>query len=384
MIGDLINTALRNAELPQIVLAQRLGISATALSLIVRHNQWPKRRYAELLNTVNEFLAEYGVHASDAEKAQDTATFGKKKPSYKGFPMIRKQTLTPQARRKFGLCRDLFGDLSNQNDVFLSPDLRFVRESLYDAAIHGGLLALYGESGSGKSTLKLDLIERLQDSNSKTIVIEPYVLASAKESKKTPGLRPTHISEAILAAVAPGFAPQGTPEKRFKDMHNKLKESHTAGYRHVVIIEEAHDVPRITIKALKRFSEIRVGFTPLLSFILIGQNELGSILSENDAELRELVQRMELRELRSLDDMEGYVRHRCTRANVKFEDLFEKDAMPALALLLTGPAPKNGGTGAPTHFPLLVGNVLTAALNLATELGLPKVTADAVTKAKGE
>ena len=383
MIGDLINTALHKANMRQITLAHQLGISPAALSLIMRHNKWPKLNFDSLCDQIHAFLAEHGVQASEDEMGLDSAIVGNKTVQ-RGFTMIRKQTLSPQARRKFGLCRELFGNLNHTNDVFLSADLRFVRESLYDAAIHGGLLALYGESGSGKSTLKLDLIERLHDDTGKTVIIEPYVLASAKDSKKTPGLRPTHICEAILHAVAPGSPSYGSPENRFKNMHAKLKESHTAGFRHVVLIEEAHDVPRSTLKALKRFAELSVGFTPLLSIILIGQNELRTIMSEYDAELRELVQRMAFLELRPLDDLEGYVRHRCTRAGVKFEDLFDKDAMPALALRLTGPRAKDGTAGAAMHFPLMVGNVLTAAMNLATELGLPKVTADAVKKAKGE
>lgn len=58
-------------------------------------------------------------------------------------------------------------------------------------------------------------------------------------------------------------------------MHRALKNSYESGYRHVLIIEEAHCLPIATLKHLKRLRELETGFTKLLSIILIGQSATG-------------------------------------------------------------------------------------------------------------
>ena len=397
MIGPDLKVALKAAGIPQAQFARTLGISPTALSFIIKHDIWPKKNTAEAQQRIRQFLLDNGANPKAVNEAMPKSkTVAKKgakaktpratkKPTQqkdKGFYMIRKQILTPEAKRQFGLYREIFTDvLTSEKDVYLTPEMRYVRECLYQTARHGGLLALYGQSGSGKTTLRRELVERLKNDPGQTIVIEPYVLGMEGESNKVTGLRSVHLSEAIMAAVSPSFTPQGTPERRFRNMHKLLKESSEANNRHVVIIEEAHSLPITTIKHLKRFYELENGFTRLLSIILIGQNELKNKLSETDAAVREVVQRMELLELRPLDDLEGYVRHRCKRAEADFEAIFDKDAMPALHQHLTGPAQKNGSVGEPLHYPLLVGNTLTKAMNKAAELGLPRVTADAIKSA---
>ncbi|HGP4460305.1 TPA: AAA family ATPase, partial [Pseudomonas aeruginosa] len=61
-------------------------------------------------------------------------------------------------------------------------------------------------------------------------------------------LRVTHIAEAMMAAVAPLERPKSSPEARFAQLHRALKVSHAAGFKHVLIIEEAHSLPIATLK----------------------------------------------------------------------------------------------------------------------------------------
>ena len=299
--------------------------------------------------------------------------------------MLRKQVLSQVARRKFGLGRDPFSDeFSGPEDVFLSRDGRYVLETMYQTARHGGLLALIGESGSGKSTLRRTLISRLAREEAKVIVIEPYTLGMDNGNQKAPSLRSSHICEAILAQIDPKYKGNNvSPESRFRHMHNRLRESARAGYRHLVIMEEAHSLPVYTIKHLKRFFELTDEQTMarLVSFLLVGQQELMRKLSETNTEIREIVQRMEVVELYPLEETEGYVRHRLERAGGKFDDIFAADALPALAIRLTGTAPKGGSSGSSLLYPLLVGNMLTKALNMAAELKMPKVDAGIIQQA---
>ncbi|XLM22759.1 AAA family ATPase, partial [Chromobacterium piscinae] len=94
-------------------------------------------------------------------------------------------------------------------------------------------------------------------------------------------------------------------------------ESHAAGYRHCLVIDEAHSLPIPTLKHLKRFFELELGFKKLLSIILIGQPELKVKLSERDAAVREVVQRCEMVELAPLEGgrLEEYLKFKLERMN---------------------------------------------------------------------
>ncbi|MDR2050632.1 MAG: AAA family ATPase [Deltaproteobacteria bacterium] len=296
--------------------------------------------------------------------------------------MTPKQTLSQAARRKFGLTRELFSDnFSSAEDIYFNPELRYIRECLYGAARHGGFLALVGESGSGKSTLRRDLISRLAAEDSRVIPIEPYVLGLDKNERRSLGVSAKHITESILSALDPEHCGATlSAERLFRRMHERLRESSRAGNRHLLIIEEAHSLPLRTIKQLKRFYELDDGLTRLLSILLLGQPELRSKLADGATawDVREVVQRLEILELYPLDDLEGYVRHRCVRVGAKYEDIFDASALDALRLRLSGPSPRNGQAGQSLLYPLLVGNTLTAAVNKAAELKMPRVTADVI------
>ena len=56
--------------------------------------------------------------------------------------IIRKQHLSMSTRQHFKLLRDPFADPQSVEDVYLSPDSRFVRETMHDAAVNGNFLAV--------------------------------------------------------------------------------------------------------------------------------------------------------------------------------------------------------------------------------------------------
>lgn len=137
-------------------------------------------------------------------------------------------------------------------------------------------------------------------------------------------------------------------------------------------------LPVPTLKHLKRFFELEDGFKKLLSIVLVGQPELKLKLSERNFEVREVVQRCEIVELAPLDGcLEQYVEWRLKAVSRKTEEIFERDALEAVRERLVSTNARNK-TQTSLLYPLAVGNLLTAAMNLAAELGLPKVTADVV------
>ena len=321
--------------------------------------------------------AESDMEAALKELEQQPASAPEEKAEQEEPMILRKQTLTMQARQTFGLVRNRFADPETSADVFMSPDIGVARESLYQAATGSGFLALVGESGSGKSTLKDELITRINDENLPVIIIEPYTLAMAANESQGKPLRSSHIAEAIISTVQPGAKIPSSPEMRFRRLHEILKASHTAGMRHCLIIEEAHDLHRHTLKSLKRFHELKDGLARLLSIILIGQTELEKKLRVTDASVREVVQRCDVVHLSAIADPGAYLRHRFEHAGADFNAAFSPDGIEEIRANLPV-SPDSRGDGVYMGYPRMIANLATAALNLAASVGEKQVTADVV------
>ena len=99
--------------------------------------------------------------------------------------LLRKSTLTQAARRHFGLARDPFNDeINSADDLYITPDVRYVREAMFQTACHGGFMAAVGESGAGKSTLREDLQDRIMREGRQIVMIEPYVTGDGRQRPK--------------------------------------------------------------------------------------------------------------------------------------------------------------------------------------------------------
>ena len=105
-------------------------------------------------------------------------------------------------------------------------------------------------------------------------IIRPYVVGMESDDVKGKTLKAGAILDAIMATIAPHEPLRSSSDARYRQLENRLKESHRTGTRHVVLIEEAHAMPKATLRHLKRFVELEDGFSRLLSVILLGQNEL--------------------------------------------------------------------------------------------------------------
>ncbi|ECR9215584.1 AAA family ATPase [Salmonella enterica] len=381
----LLKQQLQHLQIDQREIAGMLGISEAAVAQLVNHGRWPRRKTEQLRNRITELLASRHVdttHSFD-EVRQQATTLTQVQPTTETEDnmLLKKQTLSQKARKAFNLFRNPFDDTAIQSadDVFTTPDIRYVREAMYQTATHGGMLAIWGESGSGKSTLRRDLIDRLQRENSNIIVIEPYVLAMEDNDRTGKTLKAASIAEAILRAVS-GERPKQSPEARFAQVHQALKDSADgdSSNSHVLIIEEAHSLPIPTLKHLKRFLELESGFKRLLSIILIGQQELCDKLSERRASVREVVQRCELVQLEPLNnDLEAFLAFKLTRAGKKLEEVLDASAIPAIVSRMTTRDNK-GNVVSSILYPLAVGNLMIAAMNAAAEIGVPVVNGDII------
>lgn len=385
-----LKQVLAQYRVSQRKLAARLAVSPAVITNLVNHGQLIKTDTELFKTNLSAVLVELGISTALPElltevctteaMSAETSQHDKSNQTIEDETMLlAKQALFPTTKKHFSLFTNPFTDeVRSADEVFTSPDVRYVREALFQTAKFGGFMAVVGESGAGKSTLRRDLIDRINNENLPIIVIEPYIIAMEDNDKKGKTLKAAHIAEAVISTLAPLERMKQSPEARFRQLHRVLKDSSRAGNQHVLIIEEAHSLPVPTLKHLKRFFELEDGFKKLLSIVLVGQPELKLKLSERNFEVREVVQRCEVVELAPLDScLEQYVEWRLKALGRKSDDIFDHDALDTVRerLILT-----NARNKAQTSllYPLAVGNLLTSAMNLAAELGLPKVTADVV------
>jgi len=421
-----LKALLKRMGVPQAQFARNLGISPGTLADILNWGFKPSKGWPALRAAMQSELEQLGApaaaiatafeHRAPADRRQrpsrpsaapqqpDGSTGGTKQNAQRDCAerstvtpdgatssmqqketdmLLQKQTLHQATRRHFAMAADPFSnDITEAGDVFVSPDIRYVRETLWHHAKYGGLLALCGESGSGKSTVVAEFKDRLQREGRDVIIIEPSVLYMEENDTKGRTLKSGAIVNAIIHTVAPTEPPRRDPEARARQVQRLLTAGHRAGQRHVLLIEEAHCLPTATLKHLKRFAELKDALAPLLSIVLIGQPELRQRLAVNNSEVREVAQRCDLLELPPLDNNLGdYLRFKLNRVGCKLDHVITPDGIEALRERLTFFAGRTTGkaqvmrTSVSLLYPLAVANALAAAMNLAASLGAAVVDA---------
>ncbi|MCL7422534.1 MAG: AAA family ATPase [Methylobacter sp.] len=384
-----LKPALQRAGISQAHLARELNLSAALVAQLLNHEKWPTSPdKTTLKGRITEVLADHDIAVDAAlfepAPAVDAAAAKNLLTLEVHDMLLRKQTLSPQAKKHFGLFRDPFqDDLNDAEDVFSSPSIRYVREYLWTTAKLGGFMAVVGESGAGKSTLRKDLEDRINREDAPIILIQPYVLGMEDNDIKGKTLKSAAIADAIIRTVAPNEKPFSSMEAKSRQLHRILKDSRRAGFAHCLVIEEAHALSVPTLKHLKRFLELEDGFKKLLSIVLIGQTELKTKLNERSPEVREVVQRCELVELDPLDaHVDEYLRFKLRRVGSDLDAVFDKDAMDGIrARLIFAKASKTNRETISLMYPLMVNNLVTAALNQAAQLGFAKVSGDLIREA---
>lgn len=391
-------------------LARRAGISQAAMSRLAALNQWPARTTVHVRQAVLACLKEAGAQPRHWMQLRDTQLFArwelpiggtsKKAPPscelgeapcpatpeapvttpLEDSMLLERVNLAADARRHFKLSRNPFEEPAHRDQVFASAGSRYVRAALMDAAMHHGFIAIIGESGSGKTTLREELEERIRDEGKPVLLIKPYTLAMEPNDVKGKQMKSGQIAEALAHALAPSVTLKSSPEARFRQVHELLRDSCRAGMRHLLLIEEAHRLPLATLKHLKGWLELKDGLRRLLGVCLIGQPELADILAEQRREIREVVQRCEKVHLPPLDDqLEGYLRHIFGQAGTDMAEVVTPDGIDALrARLMVVPERGRPGNAVSVCYPLVVNNLLARAMQAAARNGWPRVDASVV------
>lgn len=372
----------------QAALAAAVGFSGATIAQLINHRIWPRSAPTHLRSLIVTYLQENGATEQQIAEAfeEDTAPDGSATtttPLNEDEHMsIRKQVFNQGVRQHFKLLRNPFDEVGNADEFYVNESLRYTRAHLLDACRRGGFVALVGESGSGKTTLRRDLVERVTREDMQIQIIEPFVIGMESSDDRGKTLKAAHIADAIMATIAPHEPLRASMDARYRQLKKALIESYRTGTRHVVVIEEAHALPKATLRHFKRFLELEDGYARLLGVILIGQTELAEKLSPKDPSVREVVQRCELVQLSSLGEhLESYIAFRLKTAGSDLKSVITADGIEAIRARLEPDMPRGHVARSMLH-PLAVNNLLIAAMNLAHELGATHVSADVVMEAK--
>lgn len=218
----------------------------------------------------------------------------------------------------FGFKEKPFKLVPNPEYLFLSKSHEEALAHLAYAISQGeGFVELTGEVGTGKTTLCRVFLENLDKSTEAAYIFNPKLDALQ-----------------LLKAINDELGIDSTPDNT-KDLIDRLNEflirKKGAGQQVLVLIDEAQNLSLEVLEQLRLLSNLETTREKLLQIILVGQPELGDMLSSH--QLRQLGQRITINcRLSPLtyDETRDYIRHRIALASHRAGPPFDKASYRAI------------------------------------------------------
>lgn len=223
-------------------------------------------------------------------------------------------------KEHFGLRELPFGITPDTSFFFPHSSHQEALNTLLVAARTGeGFMKVVGEVGTGKTMLCRKFLDALDRERFVTAYIpNPY-------------LRPDTLLLAVADELGIAHTERVHQHQLLKLITRCLLDSHAAGRRVVLCLDEAQAMPIETLEVLRLLTNLETERRKLLQVVLFGQPELDARL-ESPA-VRQLTQRItfsyRLRPL-NLSDVEFYLAHRMTVAGYRGQRVFSVDAVKRL------------------------------------------------------
>ena len=208
----------------------------------------------------------------------------------------------------------------------ITPDPRFLffshrHREAYNHILFGikerkGFIQLTGEVGAGKTTICRAILEGLSDDYETGLVLNPMV---GKDE-----LLLVILSE--LGLIEPGEKIERIEALNL--LNNFLLDQVYRGRDVVLFIDEAQDLKPELLEEVRLLSNLETDQRKLLQIVLIGQPELRKVLDRK--ELRQLRQRITIRyhlTPLSLDETAHYIQHRLHYAGGNSRPMFNRWAV---------------------------------------------------------
>ena len=226
----------------------------------------------------------------------------------------------------FGLGEKPFAITPDPRYLFMSErHAEALAHLLYGITEAGGFIQLTGEVGTGKTTIVRSLLERMPGHADVAVILNPQL---------------TPVEFVLTVCEELGIFMRDEDSTSIKDLvdllNRRLLEAHARGRRVVLIVDEAQNLTPSTLEQVRLLTNLETGSQKLLQIILIGQPELREALDR--VELRQLAQRITGRyHLAPLSRSEtaAYVSHRLKVAGATGE-VFTPAALQEVHRLSSG------------------------------------------------
>ena len=214
----------------------------------------------------------------------------------------------------------------------LAPNPRFLfrTESLleglaslqYGIESARGLVVVTGEVGTGKTTILRAMLDSLDRS-----ILAAYIF------------NPLLSTEEFFSLLTNEFRlrSQASKADTLRTLGSLLISRHSSGQRTVLVIDEAHLLPKHLLEEVRLLSNFETNSDKLLQIVLCGQPELKEVLAQ--PEMRHFRQRISLRcSIKPLTEREtaDYITWRLRVAGAKDATLFEPEAVKLVSQYSAG------------------------------------------------
>ncbi len=230
----------------------------------------------------------------------------------------------PEMLEFLGLARDPFAKLREAGDVWPSVTLRSARHLVDYALSHSEMVAMLGGFGVGKTTLLHAALESVEQGPGETIAIH---VAGSKDT-----LRISAVVEEMLRGLGNDRLPQSETARR-RMLKAALVGAFGQDKRIVLVIDEAHRMKGITLKALKELHEQsrHAWREATFAILLAGHRQLTALAH---FEARDFLARLESHNILHLSALSAgeaamYICHRLDAAGAP--QLLEMDTLELLA-----------------------------------------------------
>ena len=232
------------------------------------------------------------------------------------LPPGSRKVSAPMYQAFYGIREMPFNITPDPKFLYLSPTHQEALQHLkYGVQERKGFIVLVGEVGCGKTTLCRRFLNEIDTTRFDTaLILNPRVTETQMLKAILTELGETKLARSQVDLVA--------------QVNRVLLERIENGKDIVLIIDEAQNLSFAVLEQIRLLSNLETGQQKLLQIILMGQPELKDVLARE--ELRQLRQRIlvhyELNPL-SLDDTEHYIQHRLSLAGGMGRPVFTKRAL---------------------------------------------------------
>ncbi len=220
----------------------------------------------------------------------------------------------------YGLAEAPFRITPHTDFFFAGANRGTTLEALVYAITHDeGIVKVSGEVGSGKTMLCRVLMERLPDN-----VVIVYLA--------NPSLSRDDILYALADELGIAVPDHGRASAVLRLLQEKLVALYAEGKQVVVLIDEAHAMPKETLEEIRLLSNLESSRHKLLQLVLFGQPEINDTLARPDMrQLRERITHNFNLEPLVRDDIAQYLDFRMRAAGYRGPSVFAPAAVKLIA-----------------------------------------------------